>query len=95
MDLAFLKVQELLLPGLSALCALSDKLVGSIKSGDAPNTTDTLTVILDIIALLCNANHKLIMKRREFIKNPNSIRLTHGHTRKRSKHHLRCLETIS
>lgn len=68
MDLAFQKVQELLLPGLSALCTLSGKLVSSIQSGDTPNTRETLTVIMDRIALLCNTHHKLNMKRRELIK---------------------------
>ena len=71
-DLAFQKVQKFLLPGLSALCSLSGKLVSSIQSGD------TLTVIMDSIALLCNTHHKLNMKRRELIKpelNPPYTRL--------------------
>ena len=77
-DLAFQKVQEFLLPGLSALCTLSGKLVSSIQSGDTPNTRETLTVIMDSIALLCNTHHKLNMKRRELIKpelNPPYTRL--------------------
>ena len=78
MDLAFQKVQEFLLPGLSALCTLSGKLVSSIQSGNTPNTRETLTVIMDSIALLCNTHHKLNMKRRELIKpelNPPYTRL--------------------
>ena len=78
MDLAFQKVQEVLLPGLSALCTLSGKLVSSLQSGDTPNTRETLTVIMDSIALLCNTHHKLNMKRRELIKpelNPPYTRL--------------------
>ena len=67
-DLAFQRLQEFLLPGLSALCTLSGKLVSSIQSGDTPNTRETLTVIMDSIALLCNTHHKLNMKRRELIK---------------------------
>ena len=68
MDLAFQNVQELLLPGLSVLCTLCGKRVSSIQSGDMPNTRETLTVIMDSIALLCNTHHKLTMKRRELIK---------------------------
>ena len=67
------------MPGLSALCTLSGKLVSSIESGDTPNTTETLTIIVDSIALLCNAHTKLNMKRRELIKpglNPPYTRLS-------------------
>ena len=62
-DLAFQKVQEFLLPVLSALCTLSGKLVtcSSIQSGDTPNTRETLTVIMDSIALLCHTS--LLSKR--------------------------------
>ena len=91
-DLAFQKVQELLLPGLSALCTLSGKLVSSIQSGDTPNTRETLTIIMDSIALLCNTHHKLNMKRRELIKpelNPPYTRLCKEEIK------TSCLETIS
>ena len=77
-DLAFQKVQELLLPGLSALCTLSDKLVSCIHSGEMPKMRETVTVIMDSIALLSNTHHKLNMKRRELIKpelNPPYTRL--------------------
>ena len=77
-DLAFQKVQELLLPGLSALCTLSGKLVSCIQSGKMPKTRETLTVIMGSIALLSNTHHKLNMKRRELIKpelNPPYTRL--------------------
>ena len=66
-DLAFQKVQKFLLPCSSALCSSSGKLVSSIQSGDTPNTRDTLTVIMDSIALLCNTHHKLNKKRQELI----------------------------
>ena len=66
MDLAFQKVREFLLPGLSALCTSSGKLVSSIQSGDTPNTRETLTVIMDSIAFLCNT-HKLNMKKWDLI----------------------------
>ena len=88
MDLAFQKVQEFLLPGLSALCTLSVKLVSSIQSGDTPNTRETLTVIMDSIALLCNTHHKLNMKRRELIKpelNPPYTRLCNEEIKTTSK----------
>lgn len=49
-------VQELLLPDLSALCVLSGKLVSAIQSGEPPDTRKTVTVIMDSIALLCNAH---------------------------------------
>ena len=77
-DLAFQKVQEVLLPGRSALCALSRKLIVSINSGETPNTRETLKTIMDSVALLCNTHHKLNMKRRELIKpelNPPFTRL--------------------
>ena len=66
------------MPGLSALCTLSGKLVSSIQSGDTTNTRETLTVIMDSIALLCNKHHKLNMKRQKLIKpelNPPHARL--------------------
>ena len=77
-DLVFQKVQEALLPGLSALCALSGKLIVSINSGKTPKTRETLTTIMDSVALLCHTHHKLNMKRRELIKpelNPPFTRL--------------------
>ena len=62
MDLEFQKVQEILLPGFSAFCALSGKLIVFI------NTRETLTTVMDSVALLCHTHHKLNMKRRELIK---------------------------
>ena len=46
MDLAFQKVQEVLLLGFSALCALSGKLIVSI------NARETLTTVMDSVAKL-------------------------------------------
>ena len=88
MDLTFQEVQELLLPGLSALFTLSGKLVSSIQSGDTPNTRETLTVIMDSIALLCNTHHMLNMKRRDLIKpelNPPYTRLCKDEIKTTSK----------
>ena len=65
MNQAFQKVQEALLPGLSALCALTRKLIVSINSSKMPNARETLTTIMDSVALLCHTH--LIFK--------NSIRL--------------------
>ena len=61
-------MQELSLPGLTVLRTLSGTFVCSIQSGYTPNTGDTLTIIMDSIALLCNGNNKLNMKRRELTK---------------------------
>lgn len=50
------------MPSFSAFCALSGKLIVFI------NTRETLTTVMDSIALLCHTHHKLNMKRRELIK---------------------------
>ena len=65
MNQTFQKVQEALLPGLSALCALTRKLIVSINSSKMPNARETLTTIMDSVALLYHTH--LIFK--------NSIRL--------------------
>ena len=70
MNQAFQKVQEALLPGLSALCALTRKLIVSINSSKIPNARETLTTIMDSVALLCHTH--LIFK--------NSIRLNNSLT---------------
>ena len=50
------------MPGFSALCALRGKLIVSI------NMRETLTTVMDSVALLCHTHRKLNMKRRELIK---------------------------
>ena len=88
MDVTFQKVQGLLLPGFSALFTLSGKLVSSIQSGDTPNTRETLTAIMDSIALLCNTHHMLNTKRRDLIKpelNPPYSRLCKDEIKTTSK----------
>ena len=58
------------MPGLSALCALTRKLIVSINSSKIPNARETLTTIMDSVALLCHTH--LIFK--------NSIRLNNSLT---------------
>jgi len=77
-DLAFQRVQEPLVQGLSALSSLSGQLVKDIHAGKTPKTRQILDQIMDSIALLSNANFKLNTKRRELIKpdlNPPYTRL--------------------
>ena len=77
-DLAFKKVQEPLIEGLSALAILSDCLVKDVKSSKTTNTREVLNQVMDAIAILGNANWRLNMKRREIIKpelNPPYTRL--------------------
>ena len=77
-DLAFQKVQEPLVEGLSALAILSDHLVKDVQSSKTTNTREVLNQVMDAIAILGNANWTLNMKRREIIKpelNPPYTRL--------------------
>ena len=77
-DLAFKKVQEPLVEGLSALAILSDHLVKDIQSSKTRNTREILNQVMDAIAILGNANWRLNMKRRETVKpeiNPPYTRL--------------------
>ena len=77
-DLAFKKVQEPLVEGLSALAILSDHLVKDVQSSKTRNTREVLNQVMDAIAILGNANWRLNMKRREIIKpelNPPYTRL--------------------
>ena len=67
-DLAFQRVQEPLLQGLSALTNLAGKLVKDITDGKTPDTRQVLDHVMDSIALLSNTNWKLNMRRRELIK---------------------------
>lgn len=77
-DLAFQKVQELLVQGLSSLSILGDQLVKDLQTGKPTNVRQVLDQVMDSIALVANANYKLNMKRRELIKpdlNPPFTRL--------------------
>ena len=67
-DLAFQKVQELLVQGLSSLSILGDKLVKDIQTGKPTNIRQVLDQVMASTALVANANYKLHMKRRELIK---------------------------
>ena len=61
-DLAFQRVQEPLLQGISALTKLAGKLVKDINDGITPDH------VMDSVAMLGNTNWKRNMKRRELIK---------------------------
>ena len=78
MDLAFQRVQEPLIHGLSSLSILADRLFKDIQSAQTVDARETLTHVMDSIALFGHANWKLNMKRREIIKpdlNPPYTRL--------------------
>ena len=77
-DLAFQKVQEPLVKGLSVLAILSDRLVKDVQSSKTTNTHEVLNQVMHAIAILGNANWRLNTKRREIIKpelNPPYTRL--------------------
>ena len=77
-DLAFRRVQEPLLQGISALTKLVGKFVKDINDGKTPDTRHVLDHVMDSVAMLGNTNWKLSMKRRELIKpelNPPYTRL--------------------
>ena len=77
-DLAFQRVQEPLVHGLSSLTNLADRLFKDIQSTKTVDAWETLTHVLDSIALFGHANWKLNMARREIIKpdlNPPYTRL--------------------
>ena len=77
-DLAFQKVQEPLVEGLSALALLSDRLVKDVQSSKTTKRREVLNQVMDAIAILGNANWRLNMKRREIVKpeiNPPYTRL--------------------
>ena len=77
-DLAFQRVQEPIINGLSSLSILADRLFKNIQSAKTVNARETLTHVMDSMALFGHANWKLNMKRRELIKpdlNPPYTRL--------------------
>jgi len=55
-DLAFQRVQETLLQGLSAFTNLAGKLVKDITDGKTPDTRQVLDHVMDSVALLSNTN---------------------------------------
>lgn len=76
--LAFQKVQELLVQGLSSLSILGGQLIKDLQTGKPTNVRQVLDQVMDSISLVANANYKLNMKRRELIKpdlNPPFTRL--------------------
>ena len=81
-DLAFQKVQEPLVEGLSALALLSDRLVKDVQSFKTTNRREVLNQVMDAIAILGNANWRLNMKRREIVK-PEITRLTQGFVKRK------------
>lgn len=77
-DLAFQRVQEPIINGLSSLSILADRLFKDVQSAKTVNAREILTHLMDSIALFGHANWKLNMKRRELIKpdlNPPYTRL--------------------
>ena len=77
-DLAFQCVQEPLVHALSSLTILADRLFKDIQSAKTVDAQETLTHLMDSIALFGHANWKLNKKRREIIKpdlNPPYTRL--------------------
>ena len=77
-DLAFQRVQEPLLQGLSALPNLAGKLVKDVTDGKTPDTRQVLDHVMDSGALLSNTNCKLNMRRRKLMEphlNPPYTRL--------------------
>lgn len=77
-DLAFQRVQEPIINGLSSLSILADRLFKDVQSAKTVNAREILTHVMDSIALFGHANWKLNMKRRELIKpdlNPPYTRL--------------------
>ena len=76
-DLAFQRVQEPLLQGISALTNLAGKLVKDVTDGKTPNARDVLNYVMDSVAMLRDTNWKLNMKRRELIKSELNPSYTH------------------
>ena len=62
-DLAFQRVEEPLIHGLSSLTILAHRLFKDIQSAQAVDAWETLTHVMDSIALSGHANWKLNMKR--------------------------------
>ena len=67
-DLAFQRVQDTLIQGLSSLALLADKLAKDVQSKSPVNTTEILHHVMDSLVLFTQANWSVNMKRREFIK---------------------------
>ena len=67
-DLAFQRVQEALIPGLSSLAMLADKLANNAKNSKTIDIAEILHHVIDSLVLVSQANWSLNMKRREQIK---------------------------
>lgn len=67
-DLAFQRVQDTLIQGLSSLALLADKLAKDVQSKSPLNTTEILHHVMDSLVLITQANWSVNMKRRELIK---------------------------
>ena len=67
-DLAFQHVQEALIPGLSSLAMLADKLANNAKNSKTIDIAEILHHVIDSLVLVSQANWSLNMKRREQIK---------------------------
>ena len=87
-DLAFQRVREPIINGLSSLSILADRLFKNVQSAKTVNAREILTHVMDSIALFGHANWKLNMKRRELIKpdlNPPYTRLCKEETKPSTK----------
>ena len=67
-DLAFQRVQETLIQGLSSLALLADQLAKNARSKTPLDTIAILHHVMDSLVLVAQANWSLNMKRRELIK---------------------------
>ncbi len=64
-DLAFQRVQEALIPGLSSLAMLADKLANDAKNGKTIDTAEILHHVIDSLVLVSQANWSLNMRREQ------------------------------
>ena len=77
-DLAFQRVQDTLIQGLSSLALLADRLVKEVQGNKSQNMMEVLHHAMDSLVLLSQTNWNLNLKRRELIKpdlNPPFTRL--------------------
>ena len=75
-DLAFQKVQEQLVPGLSALTILANQLLKDIQNSKTTDTAAVSQKLMDGTALVGSANWNITMKRHELIKPDLSLPYT-------------------
>ena len=87
-DLAFQKVQEPLVQGLSTLTILADQLLKDIQNNTTTDTAVVFQKLMDGIALVESANWNITMERRELIKpdlSPPYTRLCKGNIQPSTK----------